>query len=121
MGTQGTTTIGFGAFPGSSNTSVAITGQGAITATSLVEAWLLPATTTDHSADEHIVDPPVITAGNIVAGTGFTIYAVARDGIPVPDAVSIGTNTGDPITKIQEHGRSAPMPYGVWNVAWVWN
>ena len=121
MGTQGSTTLTFGAFPGTSNTSVAVTGQGGITAGSLVEAWLLPAATADHSADEHIVDPPFITAGNIVAGTGFTIYAVARDGIPVPDCTPHNSTPGDPTTQFQEHGRVAPMPYGVWNVGWVWN
>jgi|SRR5215475_905586 len=120
MGAQGSTTLTFGAFPGSSNTSVAVTGQTSILTSSLVEAWIFPLLTSDHSADEHIVDPPMITAGNIVAGTGFTIYAVARDGIPVPDATLHGIS-GDLVIQFQEHGRSAPMPYGVWSVAWVWN
>jgi len=119
MGAQGSTTITFGAFPGASQASVAVTGQGAITAGSLVEAWLLPAATADHSSDEHVVDPPMITAGSIVAGTGFTIYATARDGIPVPDAGPLGTQGQEPT--YQGHGRTAPMPYGIWNVAWVWN
>lgn len=119
MGSQGTATVNFGAFPGVSDTSVAVTAQSGITASSLVEAWLLPAATADHSADEHIVDPPVITAGNIVAGTGFTIYATARDGIPVPDA--IGANGAPGNASTQEHGRKAPVPYGQWSVAWVWN
>lgn len=122
MGAQGTTTLTFGVFPGKSDTSVAVTGQALINAGSLVEAWILPAATADHSVDEHLVDAPVITAGTIVAGTGFTIYAVTRDGIPVPDLLSKGgsggINTG---MQLWEHGRTAPMPYGVWNVGWVWN
>src|SRR5262249_53924476 len=101
---------------------VAVTGQGSIGAGSLVEAWIVPAATADHSADEHIVDPPMITAGNIIAGTGFTIYATARDGIPVPDATLQfqGQGTSYQVAN-QEHGRVAPMPYGVWSVGWVWN
>jgi len=120
MGVQGTTTITFGAFPGKTDTSVAITGQSGINATSLVEAWLLPAATADHSADEHIVDGPVILAGNIVVGTGFTIYAVAQDSdVSSPDADPLGTQGQEPL--YQGHGRTTPMPYGIWNVAWVWN
>ncbi|HSW91836.1 MAG TPA: hypothetical protein VLG09_04275 [Candidatus Saccharimonadales bacterium] len=119
MGSQGSTTVDFGSFPGASNTSVAITGIPSILTTSLIEAWLLPVATADHSADEHIVDGPIITAGNISLGVGFTIYAVARDGIPVPDAIRSNGAPGNQST--QEHGRKAPMPYGLWTVAWVWN
>lgn len=117
MATQGTTTVNFGAFPGQSDTFVNITGQTGITANSLVEAWLLPAATADHSADEHQVDPPDILAGNLVAGTGFTIYATARAGIPVPDGNTRILSAGQG----QDNGRAAPMPYGQWTVAWVWN
>lgn len=120
MGASGTTTIDFGAFPGKSDASVAVTGQAGIVSGSLVEAWIRPVDTADHLADEHIVDAPVIMAGNIVAATGFTIYGVARDGIPVPDAMrrSGAASGSDPL---QERGRTAPMPYGLWTVAWVWN
>ncbi len=117
MATQGTAILDFGAFPGRSDTSVDVTGQTGISAGSLVEAWLLPAATADHSADEHWVDPPAVFAGNIVAGTGFTIYASARDGIPVPDGSTQKLSAGQG----QDGGRRAPMPYGRWSVAWVWN
>ena len=122
MGAQGTATLNFGAFPGDTDTSVTVTGQVGIDATSLVEAWIRPGATADHTADEHIVDAPIVVAGNIVAGTGFTIYGVARDGIPVPDAIyrNQAPNPGSqPDT--QERGRTSPMPYGTWSVAWVWN
>jgi hypothetical protein len=93
MAGSGTTTIDFGAFPGSLYTSVAITGETGIVAGSLVEAWVRPVATADHLADEHIVDPPVIIAADIVAGTGFTI-----------------------------HGRSdnTRLHHGVYSVAWAW-
>jgi hypothetical protein len=102
VGATGTATVNFGGFPGASDTSVLVTGQTGIVAGSLVEAWLVPTATSDHSADEHIADGPRILAGNIVSGTGFTIYAVAQDEEPVPIGV-------------------APMPYGQWSVAWCWN
>lgn len=99
MAGQGTTTINFGAFPGTTDTSVAVSAP-AIAANSLVEAWIFPATTADHSADEHFIEPPLIVAGNVQAGVGFTIYAKCQ-----PDAPS---TDGDEC-------------WGLWNVAWVWN
>ena len=68
MGAQGSTTVNFGAFPGSSDTSVAVTGQASILAGSLVEAWVSPVATGDHSADEHLVETFKVMAGNVVAG-----------------------------------------------------
>jgi hypothetical protein len=94
MGAQGTTTINFGAFPGTTDTSVNVTGQGSILSGSLVEAWVIPTATADHNVGEHIVDPPLVIAGNVVASTGFTIYA--------------STNNN------KRH-------YGQFTVAWVWN
>ena len=97
MGAQGTTTVDFGAFPGKSDASVAVTGQAGIVAGSLVEAWIRPVDTADHLADEHLVETMRVMAGAIVAGTGFTIYAL---------------NSG-------QVGNT--MLYGLWTVAWVWN
>ncbi len=88
----GTTTITFGAFPGASDTSITVADTG-IKSSSLVQAEILVAATSDHSADEHWVEEIDISAGNIVAGTGFTIYARARQG--------------------------GPALYGAWNVSWT--
>lgn len=92
--TKGTTTVNFGAFPGATDTSVPVTGQAGIVAGSLVEAWVRMEATADHSADEHMVDPPEIIAGTIVAGTGFTIYALTKNAL-------------------RHHGE--------YTVAWVWD
>ena len=94
MGAQGTATLNFGAFPGTTDTTVTVTGQGSIVAGSLVEAWIRLETTAEHSADEHWVEELEISAGNIVAATGFTIYGITR---------------------------SKTRLYGNWTVGWVWN
>lgn len=95
MGAQGSTTVNFGAFPGAQDASVAVTGQAGILSGSLVEAWILPAATTEHTVAEHYFDPPpAVIAGEIVAGTGFTIRAHCDDGW---------------------------TRYGNYNVGWVWN
>jgi hypothetical protein len=94
MAGTGTVSLNFGAFPGKTDATVAVTGQAGIGAGSLVEAWIFPAATTEHTADEHWVENIQVTAGNVVAGTGFTIYGRTLD-----------------ISRL----------YGNFNVAWVWN
>jgi hypothetical protein len=88
----GTASLDFGAKPGKDTATVAVTGQTGIVSGSLVEAWLRPIDTADHTIDEHRVEELQIVADTIVAGTGFTIFGRTRNG---------------PI-------------YGVWNCAWAW-
>jgi hypothetical protein len=111
MGASGTTTLNFGAFPGASDTSVAVTGQASIIAGSLVEAWISPAAdTADHSVDEQRVEQIKVNAGNIVAGTGFTIYGFSL------------CDTPEPVTARSRVSMLAePRIYGQFNVNWVWN
>lgn len=126
MGAQGTATVNFGAFPGASDTSVAVTGQAAILSGSLVEAWLYPVATADHSADEHLAETITVMAGNVVAGTGFTIYALNNSETNEPlELVGVG---GFRSTATSVYGTSQPSAggrgtriYGQWTVAWVWN
>jgi hypothetical protein len=111
MAAQGTTTLNFGTFPGSTDTTVVITGQAGISAGSLVEAWIYPTATADHNVDEHWVDPPEVYAGNVVAGTGFTIYGVLKKRTDITAIVD----------SQRQKKVDSPMTYGQWTVAWVWN
>lgn len=97
MPASGTTTIDFGAFPGASDTSVAVTGQAGILSGSLVGAWLRPAATADHTAEEHMVEAISVFAADIAAGTGFTIHGRCTT----------------------QFGHSTRL-YGTWTVAWAW-
>ncbi len=101
MGDRGTAVINFGSFPGKSETSVAVTGQTGIVSGSLVEAWIRPVDSVDHSADEHRAETLKVLAGDIVAGTGFTIF---------------GMNSGQ---VSQPNGQGTRL-YGQFNVSWVW-
>ncbi len=104
----GIATVDFGAFPGSAEASIAVTGQAGILATSFVHALLHPTATADHSIDEHRVENIKVWAGDIVAGTGFTIYCESQ-GFPV------GTpNTSRGYTVV------APRLYGQYSVQWIW-
>lgn len=89
----GIATLDFGAFPGSTDTTLVVTGQTGMVADSPVEAYVAPAATVEHTADEHWVEALKVSAGNVVAGTGFTIYARVEDN-----------------TRL----------YGRYNIGWVW-
>jgi hypothetical protein len=111
VGATGTTTVDFGAFPGKSDASVAVTGQTAILPSSIVEAWLYPVATADHSVDEHMIETIKVFAANIVAGDGFTIYAINPD-----------KNIGGEYHSINfdGYGGGDTRLYGLWTVAWAW-
>lgn len=81
MAASGTTTIDFGteAAP-TMNPSVAVTGQGSILSGSLVEAWIFPVATADHSVDEHLAESVRVMASAPTAGVGFTIYGFPTNG-----------------------------------------
>lgn len=56
MSASGTTTVDFGAFPGSTEVTVDVTGQTGFVAASECSAWVQPIATADHSVDEHTVE-----------------------------------------------------------------
>lgn len=133
MGASGITTINFGAFPGGHDASVAISGQAGILSESLVEAWIMPVATSDHSADEHMVEPIKIIAGNISPGVGFTIYGFnanpvieKNDDLSKYASAAAGTlrdrlGYKKSQTEMKDnHNTIAPI-YGQFTVAWVWN
>lgn len=128
MGAQGTVEVDFGAFPGASDASVAVTGQSGITAGSLVEAWVYPKDTTDHSADEHILETIKVAAHSIVAGTGFTVTAVNTSQLNEPLTTVGGGRAA--VTTLGAMNGSLPIPseggrgtrlYGKFTIGWVWN
>ena len=131
---KGTAIVNFGAFPGSSDTSVTITGQASIAAGSVVIAQIYPFATADHSADEHFAETIFVTAGNVISGTGFTIYARNSNMLnePVdypPNSNTIVTSTGGTAIAVKNAqpgyraygGGIGTLIYGQWTVSWTWN
>ena len=125
-GAQSVTTIDFGAFPGSSDASLVITGQTGIDTSSVVSAWLQPEATDDHTADEHRVETISVMAGSVVSATGFTIYAQNTSQLNEPlqpagmarfrsTAATVYGNAGNSI------GGKGTRIYGKWTVAWRWS
>lgn len=126
MGAQGTAALDFGAFPGGSDASVVVTGQAGIVAGSLVEAWLRPIATADHTADEHMVESIKIFAHTIVAGTGFTIsgFNTSQLNEPLVPFTGVTDNAAPaniPLTQQPSAGGRGTRIYGLWTVAWVYN
>jgi len=79
---QGTATLNFGSFPGSSEASVAVTGQTSIGVGSKAEAFIMGDDTSgSHTATDHRYAAALIglTCGTPTAGTGFTIYGRCLD------------------------------------------
>ena len=77
----GTAIIDFGAFPGSNEASVTITGQASIGAGSKVDAYFMADDTTqDHTANDHRYAAALIglSGGGIVPGASFKIYAMSE-------------------------------------------
>ncbi len=101
-GVAGSGTVDFGAFPGSTYATTVVTGQTDITGTSVLNVWVFPATTADHTPDDHLVDPPIFIAGDIVAGVGFTVHAFAGEN---PGAGPFASGT---------------MCHGLWSFQWKW-
>lgn len=73
----GTATINFGAYPGSNEASVVVTGIAAIGASAKAEAFFMRSTSADHTANDHSYAAMLtgLSCGDVVAATGFTIYA----------------------------------------------
>ena len=127
MGATGTATLDFGAFPGASDASVAVTGQTGIGAGSLAEAWIFPADTVDHTSTEHMVETFQVFAADIVAGTGFTIYGFntsqVNEGMDIEGSGRAATSVVGAQTSatVTSKGGIGTLIYGKWNIAWVWS
>jgi hypothetical protein len=114
MGASGTAIVDFGAFPGRSDASFTVSAPG-IAANSLVEAWILPVVTTDHSPDEHEVETLTCKAyqSSIVANVSFTICLANTS--QLSEQASSGGSQGSAL------GGIGTLIYGKWNVGWVWD
>jgi hypothetical protein len=131
MSGTGTALLDFGAFPGATDASIAVTGQTGIVSGSLVECWVLPADTADHLSDEHLVEQLDVFADTIVAGTGFTIHGVIESTINepaviVPSGFVMQWGKATPsilnvaVGSIPDVGGNGMTLYGKWNIAWAW-
>jgi hypothetical protein len=137
--TVGTATLDFGAFPGKTDASIAVTGQAGIIAGSYLTAHIRPVATADHSADEHMLETFKVFAGNIVPGTGFTIYGfntselhqenVGLGGYQSLSSVDAGGVQASPGQFRDRLGGSRQPPlttnqgtfiYGTWSIGWAW-
>ncbi len=125
----GATVVDFGSFPGKSDTSVAITGQTGILSGSKVSAWIVATDTASHSADEHWIETVQVIPGNIVPGTGFTIYAKNTNQLNEPGPIKLDQRSQFAAGLKGGPGRSSENPtakpkgtrlYGTFTVHWQW-
>lgn len=117
--------VDFGAFPGLSDASIAVTGQATILTSSNIGAWIKPKDTTDHSIDEHIVETLEVYAHTIVAGTGFTVTVKNTSQINEPlERIMQNRNKAAATVVVSETapdiGGNGTRIYGKWNIGWAW-
>jgi hypothetical protein len=127
-GTLGLAEIDFGALPGSNHATIAITGQDGILSTSIVQAWIMPAATDDHTSDEHLAESIRVVAGDISEGVGFSIHGFNTNELIPPPPVTLGrflgagqfTGAGKQDVQRSNIGGINAMLYGKFKVAWRW-
>lgn len=127
-GTLGLAEIDFGALPGSNHATIAITGQDGILSTSIVQAWIMPAATDDHTSDEHLAESIRVVAGDISEGVGFSIHGFNTNELIPPPPVTLGrflgagqfTGAGKQDVQRRNIGGINAMLYGKFKVAWRW-
>lgn len=91
---SGHSVVDFGAHPGAAEVYAKIHGQRGISQSSVVQAWIAPGQTADHSPDEHSVEAIDVRAQDAVNDVGFTVRVFSTDGSPL---------------------------YGEWRIGWRWN
>jgi hypothetical protein len=81
MATIGIATVDFGAFPGTSEAKLTVTGQTGITTASYVEAWVGgDNTTADHTVHEHYMEEFICFVDTLVDNTGFNLVVRPNKG-----------------------------------------
>lgn len=113
----GTSLIDFGAFPGTNFASVTVAAADIAVPAAVIDAWVTPIATVDHSADEHLMDPPLVVSA-VISGSNIVITGVpsGRD-LPVPP----GTPFGNTANSQQPTGNRQFTPYGKWSVSWAFS
>lgn len=119
MGAQGTGTIDFGALPGKCEASVDVVAAGVVV-TSLVEAWICPVATADHSVDEHVFEQLRITGAYLSDGNiRIRAFYLGRVLVPATSTIINHPTAGE--SMFTDPNPNEPNPYGLFTVAWVWN
>lgn len=78
MGMQGSTTVNFGF--GAADITVNVAAP-SITSTSLVEAWVFPASTPTNTSTNHFIENLRVIAHSVQNGVGFSITVLCTQGI----------------------------------------
>jgi hypothetical protein len=123
MGAQGTATLDFGVFPGSSVTSVDVAATGVVS-TSAVEAWIRPVASADHTVEDHII-APMRVVGQYLSDNNIRIYGInANEVLPPLELMSTPRQAIESVSAVRVEKferQNPPMLVGQFNVWWVWN
>lgn len=114
MGAYGTATLDFGAFPGKSHASIDVADAGVLgSGGSMVGVWPMAlAGDSYHTSDEFAIEDIMVTAGDVVAGVGFTIHGFNSNQLNEPLEKK---DSGDASV-----GGQGTFLWGTWLVGWAW-
>lgn len=117
--------LNFGAFPGSSDAVVDVAAPGVVAA-SLIEAWVMPVATADHSVDEHMAETLRVVGSYLSDGNlrirGFNTNVVMPPTEPViTPHPGPGTQINQGAALLPQERAAAPRLVGQFSVGWVWN
>lgn len=123
MGAQGTTSLNFGAFPGSSVASVDVAATGVVV-TSAVEAWIRPEASADHTDGDHVAANMRIV-GHYLSDGNIRIWGLNNNDItpPLEPSPVVGATGVASTARVHQTlaRQPAPMLVGTFNVNWAWN
>ena len=110
---SGVAVIDFGSFPGSPSATTTVVAGAAADPNAVIDAWVVPIATADHSVEEHQGDPPLVSA--VVSGGNIVIsgFPSGRDLAVPPGTAFGGANSKSPV------GQRQLMPYGKWSIAFA--
>jgi hypothetical protein len=119
MGAQGLAEVDFGAHPGAVEKEMDVATAGVISS-SLVEAWLVPDATTDHTVDEHVaMGDSLHVQGRYLSDGNIRIRVAPRQQQFMDERPS--GEQAQTQTRGVKSGPQTVKTYGKWSVGWVWN
>lgn len=118
MGAQFEATLDFGAFPGSSVTSVDVVAVGVVS-TSAIEAWIRPVATADHTDIDHVAAPMRIVA-TYLSDDNVRIYGLNTSDVMPPEEFQTIRTDDRGLVRVPQR-QATPMFVGLFNVWGVWN
>ena len=116
--TTGTAVLDFGTFPGSNVAYVDVATAGVIS-TSIIDAWIRPVASADHTDTDHIAAQIRVT-GVYVSDNNIRVYGINANDVTPPLEPQPAATPKLRGVLVRTERQAAPMLVGQFNVNWSW-